>query len=125
MACPVVVLHRAASAIAKQTQQPHLRSAQHRLKSRVNQADPHKSAMELFTAPGIRGVRPLVTGPTIRTLRGVTSMSLGTILVILLVLALFGALPRWSYSTSWGYGPSGLVGTILVVVVVLLLLGRI
>jgi hypothetical protein len=81
--------------------------------------------MELFAGPGIDDVRPLVTAPTIRTLRGVTSMSLGTILVILLVLALFGALPRWGYSTSWGYGPSGLVGTILVVVVVLLLLGRI
>ena len=41
-----------------------------------------------------------------------------------LILILIGALPRWGYSTSWGYGPSGLVGTILVVVLILLLLGR-
>lgn len=49
-------------------------------------------------------------------------MSLGTILVIILIIALVGALPRWGYSTSWGYGPSGLVGTVLVII--LLLLGR-
>jgi hypothetical protein len=51
-------------------------------------------------------------------------MSLGTILVIILIVALVGALPRWGYSTSWGYGPSGLVGTVLVVVIILLLFGR-
>ena len=49
---------------------------------------------------------------------------LGTILIILLVLLLVGALPRWGHSANWGYGPSGLLGLILVVVVVLLLLGR-
>lgn len=49
---------------------------------------------------------------------------LGTILIILLVLLLIGALPRWGHSASWGYGPSGLLGLVLVVVVVLLLLGR-
>ena len=49
---------------------------------------------------------------------------LGTILIILLVLLLAGALPRWGHSANWGYGPSGLLGLILVVVVVLLLLGR-
>jgi len=49
---------------------------------------------------------------------------LGTILVILLILLLIGALPRWGYSTGWGYGPSGLLGLILIVVVILLLLGR-
>lgn len=50
---------------------------------------------------------------------------LGTILIILLILLLIGALPRWGHSASWGYGPSGLLGLVLVVVVVLLLLGRI
>jgi hypothetical protein len=50
---------------------------------------------------------------------------LGTILVILLILLLIGALPRWGYSGNWGYGPSGILGLILVVIVVLLLLGRI
>jgi hypothetical protein len=54
----------------------------------------------------------------------IASMSLGTILVIILIVALVGALPRWGYSTSWGYGPSGLVGTVLVVVIILLLFGR-
>jgi hypothetical protein len=50
---------------------------------------------------------------------------LGTILIVILVLALFGALPRWSHSRNWGYRPSGGLGLVLVVVVVLLLLGRI
>jgi len=50
---------------------------------------------------------------------------LGTIIVILLLLMLFGALPTWPHSNSWGYGPSGALGTVLVVVVVLLVLGRI
>jgi hypothetical protein len=50
---------------------------------------------------------------------------LGTILVVILVLVLVGALPRWSHSRSWGYAPTGGVGLILLVVVILLLLGRI
>ena len=50
---------------------------------------------------------------------------LGTILLFLLILLLFGALPRWGYSSGWGYGPSGLLGLILIVIVILLLLGRI
>ena len=50
---------------------------------------------------------------------------LGTILIILLILLLIGALPRWGHSTNWGYGPSGILGLILVIVVVLLLLRRI
>lgn len=52
-------------------------------------------------------------------------MSLGTILLIILILVLVGALPSWPHSRSWGYGPSGLVGLIVVVLVVLLLMGRI
>jgi len=49
---------------------------------------------------------------------------LGTIIVILLVLMLFAALPTWPHSTSWGYGPSGALGTVRLVVVVLVVLGR-
>jgi hypothetical protein len=52
-------------------------------------------------------------------------MTLGTILVIILILLLLGVIPNWGYSSSWGYGPSGIVGTILIVVLILLLLGRI
>lgn len=52
-------------------------------------------------------------------------MSLGTVLLIVLILLLIGAIPTWPYSGGWGYGPSGLVGLVLVVVIVLLLLGRI
>ncbi len=50
---------------------------------------------------------------------------LGTILLIALILMLFGALPTWPHSRSWGYYPSGGLGVLLVVLVVLLLLGRI
>ncbi len=49
---------------------------------------------------------------------------LSTILIILLVLLLIGALPRWGHSANWGYGPSGLLGIILIVVVILLITGR-
>ena len=51
-------------------------------------------------------------------------MSLGTVLVILLILLLLGALPTWPYSRRWGYSPGGLVGLLLIVVLVLLLTGR-
>ena len=50
---------------------------------------------------------------------------LGTILLIILILLLIGALPAWPHSRNWGYGPSGGVGLILVILVVLLLLGKI
>jgi Protein of unknown function (DUF3309) len=50
---------------------------------------------------------------------------LSTILVIVLILLLIGALPTWPYSASWGYAPGGLLGTVLIVVVILALLGRI
>jgi len=49
---------------------------------------------------------------------------LATILIVFLVLALVGALPRWSHSREWGYFPTGGVGIVLIVVVILLLLGR-
>lgn len=50
---------------------------------------------------------------------------LGTILIVVLILALLGVLPQWSHSGNWGYYPTGGVGLILFVVVILLLLGRI
>ena len=50
---------------------------------------------------------------------------LGTILIILLILILIGAIPRWPYSASWGYGPSGIVGVVLIVVLILALTGRV
>lgn len=52
-------------------------------------------------------------------------MSLGTILIIILILMLLGVLPTWPHSREWGYAPSGIVGVIVVVVLVLFLLGRI
>jgi hypothetical protein len=52
-------------------------------------------------------------------------MSLGTILLIILILLLVGALPTWPYSSGWGYYPSGGLGIVLVIILILLLLGRI
>ena len=49
---------------------------------------------------------------------------MGTILLVILVLILIGALPTWPYSSGWGYGPGGLLGTVLIIVVILALLGR-
>ena len=51
-------------------------------------------------------------------------MSIGTILLIVLILILVGVLPTWPHARSWGYGPSGIVGLIVVVLIVLFLLGR-
>ncbi|HEX9327217.1 MAG TPA: DUF3309 family protein [Reyranella sp.] len=50
---------------------------------------------------------------------------LGTILLIILILILIGALPTWPYSSGWGYYPSGGTGLILIIVIILLLMGRI
>jgi hypothetical protein len=52
-------------------------------------------------------------------------MSLGTILLILLILMLVGAIPAWPHSMNWGYFPSGALGTVLIVVLILVLVGRI
>jgi hypothetical protein len=52
-------------------------------------------------------------------------MSLGTILLIVLVLILIGVIPAWPHSRSWGYAPGGVVGLLVVILLVLLLLGRI
>jgi hypothetical protein len=65
-------------------------------------------------APSLRAASP-----------GVRAMSLGTILLIILVLFLIGALPTWRHSSSWGYFPSGGLGIVVIVVVVLLFMGRI
>jgi uncharacterized protein DUF3309 len=51
-------------------------------------------------------------------------MSIGTILLIVLVLILIGALPAWPYSSGWGYYPSGIVGLVVIILLVLLLMGR-
>jgi len=51
-------------------------------------------------------------------------MSLGTILLVVLILMLIGAIPTWPHSRSWGYAPSGVLGLVVVVIIVLLLLGR-
>lgn len=51
-------------------------------------------------------------------------MGLGTILLIILILMLIGAIPTWNHSKSWGYAPSGVLGLIVVVLIVLLLMGR-
>jgi hypothetical protein len=52
-------------------------------------------------------------------------MTLTTILIIVLVLILLGAIPSWPHSRSWGYGPSGVVGVVLVILLILVLMGRI
>jgi len=52
-------------------------------------------------------------------------MTLGTILLVILVLALLGVIPTWSHSRQWGYAPSGVIGVVLLVVLILFLLGRI
>jgi hypothetical protein len=51
-------------------------------------------------------------------------MSLGTILLIVLILILVGVIPTWSHSRSWGYAPSGIVGLVVVILLILVLMGR-
>ena len=87
-----------------------------------------------IVAASLCGQRLLATGTHFRSPRYDDSvklkdwgyaMTLGTILLILLVLLLIGGLPSWPYSKSWGYGPSGLFGLVLVIVVILVLTNRI
>ena len=52
-------------------------------------------------------------------------MTIGTVLLILVILLLVGAIPSWPHSRSWGYGPSGILGLVLLVLIILLLMGRI
>jgi len=51
-------------------------------------------------------------------------MSLGTILLVVLILMLIGVIPTWPHSKSWGYAPSGVLGLVVIVILVLLLMGR-
>lgn len=51
-------------------------------------------------------------------------MSLGTILLVVLILMLIGVIPSWPHSRSWGYGPSGILGVVVLVVIVLVVVGR-
>ncbi len=51
-------------------------------------------------------------------------MSLGTILLIVLILMLIGAIPSWPHSRNWGYAPSGGLGLVVIIIIILLLLGR-
>ena len=51
-------------------------------------------------------------------------MSLGTILIIILILLLIGALPTWPYSANWGYGPTGGLGLVVLILIILALTGR-
>jgi hypothetical protein len=57
--------------------------------------------------------------------QGIQTMGLSTILIVVLILLLVGGLPLYPHSRSWGYGPSGILGTILIIVIILALLGRI
>jgi hypothetical protein len=57
-------------------------------------------------------------------LAGGNTMTLGTILLIILIIVLIGAVPAWPYSRSWGYGPSGILGIIVVILIILALTGR-
>lgn len=52
-------------------------------------------------------------------------MTLGTILLIIVILLLIGAIPAWPHSRGWGYGPSGGLGLVLVILIILLLMGRV
>jgi hypothetical protein len=56
---------------------------------------------------------------------GLREPIVSTLLIVVLILVLLGVTPRWSYSSRWGYGPSGIVGIVLIVIIVLALLGRI
>jgi hypothetical protein len=52
-------------------------------------------------------------------------MTLGTLLLVVVILLLIGAIPSWPYSRSWGYGPSGVLGVVVLIVVLLVVMGRI
>lgn len=52
-------------------------------------------------------------------------MSVGTLLLLILILLLIGAFPRWPYNISWGYGPSGFITILIIIILLLILMGRI
>ena len=51
-------------------------------------------------------------------------MTIGTILLVILILLLIGAIPAWPYSRGWGYGPSGILGVVFLIILIMLLTGR-
>jgi len=69
--------------------------------------------------PAVHPPTPAATGPILER-----AMSIGTILLILVILILIGVLPTWPHAKSWGYGPSGGVGLVVVILAVLLVMGR-
>ena len=97
-----------------------------------------RPARRRLTQPGYGGAQTeRAAGSTLRhplrceNVRGTDSkrlkepaMSLGTILLVVLILMLIGVLPVWPHASSWGYGPSGIVGVVLVIILVLFLMGR-
>jgi hypothetical protein len=89
----------------------------------------HKVQNGILPLQGVEAVSRAITRLASRYQRTITlrriTMSVGTIVLIIVVLLLLGAIPTWPYSRSWGYGPSGGLGLVLVVVLILLLLGRI
>jgi len=66
---------------------------------------------------------PLSAQPQVKQRR--SEMSVGTVLLVILVLALLGVIPTWPHSRSWGYGPSGALGVVLLIVLILFVLGKI
>jgi hypothetical protein len=75
------------------------------------------------TLLGAHKYRAALIGAAAITMKG-AAMSLGTILLIVLVLILLGVIPTWPHSRSWGYAPSGVLGVVLIVVLVLFLMGK-
>jgi uncharacterized protein DUF3309 len=80
---------------------------------------PASGFVRIWVADG-EGVRRLGS-----TTNRETHMSIGTILLIILILALIGVLPTWGHSRSWGYGPTGGLGIVVVILIILLVMGKI
>jgi hypothetical protein len=74
--------------------------------------------------PNSAELRAIAIRFSVGSLIGEGRMTLGTVLLIVLLLVLIGAVPTWPYSREWGYYPSGGVGLVLVIVLILVLLGR-
>jgi hypothetical protein len=78
-----------------------------------------------LSSPGrTRDLDAVALNPRTTTTCLENAMGLGTILLIVLILMLVGAIPTWGHSKSWGYAPSGGIGLVVVIVIVLLLMGR-
>jgi hypothetical protein len=86
---------------------------------------PTKPAKALSRLKPNREPPAAIDGFRYRVQQNVQDEMLGTILLIILILLLIGALPTWGYSGGWGYYPSGGVGLLLIIVIVLLVVGRI